>query len=287
MKQELNLEETNNFLNSKLNEDLDLAQEYAFMINPNMAQNKIELQQNLCSLEQIDLDCVASQYKVYNYLTETDAQDQDAITAYINNMPSWDRIWWKRGALLGNDIFEAKIGDYEGRQSVIDFSKDEKYQNLSQEHKDKYFCERKRNGAHDTSNDRVAPKLRLFQDKDWKAYDNIKENFAKQDHIPQEVKAIVTPYLEQMWVIREDRDEAYYNAVGANILKIDGYNSNNNDHMRRAMKAWAALKSFYGEWMTDTKTIHGTRHVGVVYSDAAWRCGLRYTIDVFDLVLWD
>jgi hypothetical protein len=94
--------------------------------------------------------------------------------------------------------------------------------------------------------------------------------------------------LEQMWVISESRDQDYYNAVGANILKIEWYDPINNDHMRRAMKAWAAIKSFYGDWMTDTTTSDGDRRIGGVDYDGAWRDGV-YRYDGFGcaLVLWD
>ncbi len=251
---------------------------------------KRELQQNLKWLEQLDLDYVASQYKVYNYLTDTHSEDQAAIGNYINNMPSWDRIWWSKNTLLGNRIFEAKIGDYEGRQSVIDFAQDKACQDLKQNNPDlwnQYFYERAWSGAHDGSNNRWVPKLRLFQDKNWKAYKNIKENFAKQEHIPQEIKAIVTPYLEQMWVVADDKDQAYYNAVGTHILKISWYNPTNNDHMRRAMKAGAAMKEFYGDWMTDSIDKDGCRRVAGVGDDGAWRHGGWLDDDYFGLVLWD
>jgi hypothetical protein len=68
---------------------------------------------------------------------------------------------------LGNDIFEAKIGDYEGRQAVIDFSKDKACQELKQNDPDlwsQYFYERSWSNAPDSSNNRRVPKLRLFQD---------------------------------------------------------------------------------------------------------------------------
>lgn len=235
------------------------------------------------SLEQIDLNKVASQYNVYTFINKFKTQDLAKVQDYLTNNPN---TIWRQWDVLGNKIFSARIWDYEGRQCVIDFSKDEACRKLKDTNPDvrnQYFYERWWSNAPDSSNNRWVPKLRLFQDANWKAYNNIKANFDKQTHIPEEVRAIVRPYLEQISVITEDKRQQYYNAVGTTILQIS---NKDPQFQERAMAAWEAIKNFYGDWMTDSEK-DGFRLVGYVNDDYAWLDSDQFGFSSYDLALWD
>lgn len=239
---------------------------------------------NESSIEQVDLDYVALQYRVYNYLSgDIKAQDQAKISEFVTNTPAWALIWLESYNGLDN-VFHLKVWDYDGRSyTVNNITDSEAYKSLSEQDKGNYFYQQNYNDSPDASNNRVEVRIEALKDNNWNHIIDIANNI---DKLPEPVRKVLQPYVEKMGLISESRDQAFDQAVATYILGIKNYNKKNSSQKQRLMAAGAALRKFYGSYYTST-VWGNNRRVVDVYDYVASRSDDNGDLSYFALVLWD